>query len=279
MSAAFDRWFGNSQVIDYTGAPLVVWHASPEEFTIFNTNREGAHFGTREQAENRLHQIAAYLFSGRGWKKKLDKLVRPFFLSIQNPLRMPDIGVWSEFSNLHASLARQDIITMKEADEIWAEWQKTDDLGWAKLKDILRRKGFDGIVYENELEGNDDSWIAFEASQIKSTKNDGSFNLSDPDVMSNPPSVTLEQVNEVIRDTGYYLERAPFKQIKKTLGVSSAFDIWPIGDVPMLELSLAIGRLSDIPLSQWRQEIVDRTGDAPHRTGKTKKIGEYRRGS
>lgn len=184
---AFKRWFKESKVVDENGEPLVVYHGtSAKSFRKFNTEREGAHFGTREQAEDRLGQMQA---RGGGGREK----VIPVYLSIQNPLRMPDIGRWSDFQNLHTYLSVNDVITPEQADKAWEAWQKSSYAGWDMLKEAIAAErgfgataspGFDGIVYENEQEGTGDSWIAFFPHQIKhATNNRGTFSTESGDIL------------------------------------------------------------------------------------------------
>lgn len=137
----------------HIGESFTGYHSSPYSFGKFDTRKEGAHFGTHEQASN--------------LNKPGKKAPKAYELNIQNPLRMPDIGGWNHFSNLHANLHRMDIITDQEASEAWEAWNQSDDAGWEALKQILLKKGYDGIVYENEQEGEGDSYIAFWANQIK----------------------------------------------------------------------------------------------------------------
>nr|MBQ6739425.1 hypothetical protein [Synergistaceae bacterium] len=72
----------------------------------------------------------------------------PVFLNIRNPQRTVDQGVYWDF-----------------------------DIKYAK------QGGYDGLVYENEVEGDGDSWIAFYPEQVKSaTKNNGEFNPNNPNI-------------------------------------------------------------------------------------------------
>src|SRR5690606_27571521 len=82
---AFRRWFGDSKVVDAQGRPLVVYHGSPESFTEFAfTDDLGFHFGT----ENAARTALSYFNSESGE-------VRPFYLSIKNPIRARhDAGTW-----------------------------------------------------------------------------------------------------------------------------------------------------------------------------------------
>jgi Family of unknown function (DUF6302)/ADP-Ribosyltransferase in polyvalent proteins len=164
----FKGWFKDSKVVDSAGRPMVVYHSSPARFTVFDTSK-GAHFGTAEQAEN--------------LKKTGEKETRTFYLSIQNPLRLPDLGVWHNFNNVHANLFRHEIITREEADTIWEAWQQSDGAGWAMLKRTLIQKSYDGVVYANEQEGPGDSYIIFWPEQAKSAdKNNGEFSSNSPSV-------------------------------------------------------------------------------------------------
>lgn len=135
----------------------VVYHASPDKFRNFDTSKEGAHFGTYEQASNvRKH----------GLRKP-----KAFVLDIKNPLRLTDIGVWNRFNNFHYALVMGDHITPEQAESTWQAWQTSDDKGWEAIKIALLANGYDGIVYQNEQEGPGDSYIAFWQHQIKNARN------------------------------------------------------------------------------------------------------------
>lgn len=134
------------------GEQLIAWHSSPDVFRKFNTDLEGAHFGTWEQANN-LH-------------KPGKRPPKPYILNIQNPLRIRDMGVW-HLDGIATELLMRDVITQAEYDAIREEYLWTDQRGFAKLKEILVAKGYDGFVYENEQEGERDSYVAFYSDQIR----------------------------------------------------------------------------------------------------------------
>ena len=135
---------------------FVAYHASPNKFNKFDTSKEGAHFGTAEQASN---------LRKTGLRKP-----RPYELAIKNPLRLHDIGVWNNFNNLHGVLSVGGHITDAQADAAWAAWQRSDDEGWEALKQALEQNGYDGIVYQNEQEGPGDSYVALRPEQITPIK-------------------------------------------------------------------------------------------------------------
>lgn len=132
------------------------YHASPNRFRKFDLSKEGAHFGSQEQAGN-VH------------KHGLHEPV-PYDLQIKNPLRLRDIGVWNNFNNLHGALSIGDHITPQQADDVWAAWLRSDAEGWEALKVALEKNGYDGIVYQNEQEGPGDSYLVFRHGQIKRLK-------------------------------------------------------------------------------------------------------------
>ena len=100
----------------------------------------------------------------------------------------------------------------------------------------------------------------------------------------NPPGgrITLASVNVAIAYTRYALEPATMR-VRVELGrpPPMAYYLWPVDahdeTIPDMRgegMELCIGRLSDIPLEQWPQEVEDRIAGHPL---KTQRIGEYRR--
>jgi hypothetical protein len=251
---AFNRWLGQSKVLDESGAPMVVYHGTHDQFTVFN-NRSGAHlgfhFGNAEAANTRLEDTADTHFNHAehlrlherasklwldvsAYQSKLDKKaattspeaiieyaaeqgkqlwevigdfayrpnpeevaeyerlkarydqanvdahkygagshINAFYLSIERPLRLPDVGDWGTLANVVNALPWDS-----EADE----FEDFEDL----ISEIKQR-GYDGIVYKNVVENSPwqqaDSFIAFDPEQIKSAiSNVGSFDRESADV-------------------------------------------------------------------------------------------------
>lgn len=223
-SKQFKEWFGDSKVVDENGAPLVVFHWTDSEFESFDTEGTGgSHFGTKRAAwdrargmENIEYEIdededGFWVFADSGptqgegqgpfkseseankfikkQPQKIDPL--PVYLSIHNPVKMPDLGVWN-FGSIREQLLTQDTITQKEADYIWSEWNKNDSAGWTALKSIMSKKGYDGIAYTNEQEDPGSlSYVALEPTQIKSAiSNTGSFDPNNPSIRGDSQMLT-----------------------------------------------------------------------------------------
>ena len=209
-SPEFRNWFGNSAVVDESGKPMVVYHATDVE-SDFDIFRPMSHFGTEEAAGDRLNAKLPLTSSGtmigerlgipynqvtkwwaglepeerdrlheeqfeinrEAWK---DARIYPVFLSIKNPLRIIDNG-YDHTTEEYAVAARDaGAISEQYLDSFIARKAPL-----ANLVSVLKAKGYDGFVYTNNAEDTgSDSWVAFDESQIKSVFNRGTWNTRDP---------------------------------------------------------------------------------------------------
>jgi hypothetical protein len=213
-SPAFERWFGKSKVVDTKGQPLVVYHGTKApRFNVFKQSANieqqnlGFHFGTKAQA---LHRFAGagdeelgltdvyYVLGSSVLQRTVPAFPRimAFYLSVQNPLRMPDLGGW-EPEAVAEELVRQGLSSPSLVKRVGQAYRSGDDTdvgellatqrAYALLHDELRRLGVDGIVYANKIEGKGDSWMVFRPEQVKSaTDNLGTYSPDDPDFRANP---------------------------------------------------------------------------------------------
>jgi hypothetical protein len=178
----FKAWFGDSVVTNADGSPRVMYHstgANPEYFRPFT------HFGTAKAANDRFDTLHDFSVNTVGREAAKTQVV-PVYLSIKNPLRMPDLASvdqfgetlpdnWDDYSggdpkyplgwegegSVATILYQMDEITR---DEFWDVQYNND-----KAFRLLMRKGYDGIVYKNDVEdAGNDSYIIFKASQAKS---------------------------------------------------------------------------------------------------------------
>lgn len=147
--AAFNSWFEGSQVIGSLGIPQPVYHGTDCCFEKFELSEDiGFHFGSAAAASARIEQ--AEMEEGR---------LVAVYLSMKNPLLMPDLLTWSPRA-VARSLQDLEIITAQECDE-------TDLVDREQVAEWLGAKGHDGIVYENVTEGGGLSYIALHADQIR----------------------------------------------------------------------------------------------------------------
>lgn len=146
----FDELTKNStKIVDENGEPKVVYHGTDlmqvnqgKPFYIFYPN---SHFGTLAQTKDIL------------WNRTADDIEHKpktyeVFLNIRNP---------------------------KRVDDMPEDWFASESEYWEPIIKQAREEGYDGIVYENKWEGEgvsngtgkgEDSYIAFESNQIKSSE-------------------------------------------------------------------------------------------------------------
>jgi hypothetical protein len=165
------KQFVNESVVDN-----IWYHASPNKFDVFDvTNDIGYHFGTKEQAVDRMKQ----------------QKIKHFFLykvklNIKNTLRTIDKKTWFGL-NLLDILSVNKLVNRKEMleklDNLKKQY-KYDDSGkiipnWSdkalkewndELKQILYSSGYDSIIYVNKFEDKktlDESIMVFNKNQIQ----------------------------------------------------------------------------------------------------------------
>jgi hypothetical protein len=192
----FKRWFGDSKVVDESGAPLVVYHGTGAQFDAFSkdaepmnyeTDRGLFHFTTdRKEAESYSKHGGAF-----GEIENKNPRVISAYVSLQNPF------------------------VIDNSDSPTEDWDRNGDT----YLDEAKRTGRDGIIIQTE-DGKNKLVIAFEPTQIKSTANRGTFDPNDDRIMysrldgerSAPFFSKLERVVEESQTT-----RAPASQWTATL--------------------------------------------------------------
>lgn len=105
--------------------------------------------------------------------------VYPVYLRITNPLRMGDLGSWHDAKRISRWLVRDGVVTQTEADDAVASRRRL-----IALQDLIKSKGYDGIVYRNTWEGKPaDSYVVFDSGQVKSAlSNSGAYDGSADDI-------------------------------------------------------------------------------------------------
>jgi ribosomal protein S18 acetylase RimI-like enzyme len=127
-----------------------LWHSTDYDFESFERGRHfGIHFGTRQAAED---------IGGHYLKKVM--------LNIDNPIRLPDLGTWGLW-NIIRNLPK-GILSDQESDEIMNKHARGfEGEGDELLIKTLIEKGYDGFVYENEVEDvGEDSYMVFNGDQV-----------------------------------------------------------------------------------------------------------------
>lgn len=257
----FNEFFQDSKVLNEDNSPKVLFHGTSKEFESFRLSDIGSHFGTEDQANSR---IARRVFNDNEAKADPDNVlgldfgkgrnsfteggrIIPVYLSIKNPVRIRDINSFDDPIFVGEELVRKGIITEQERLEaqrnpIITGGIVSEQANLRKLRNLLKEKGYDGIVYLNRHEGvkedvNDlgdleatttdeafkqrhpsaeDSYIVFESTQVKSIFNEGDFDTTNPDILKSEQESKLEgtaiavdeEGNQFIPETNEDLQRS-----------------------------------------------------------------------
>ncbi|NBB91240.1 MAG: hypothetical protein GVY23_08560 [Spirochaetes bacterium] len=164
----FDSWFGHSVVTDDLGTPIFVAHATDDPtFVPALRYGMGPHFSDEETATNRLIQRA------EDGDEVDEGSLYWAYLRIERPLRMRDVH-FDELCTFIEGVLDTGVISESEvraccgSRESWykVSSQQNADL-ITQVVGLLRDGGFDGIAYENHIEGGGSlTWIPFTLEQI-----------------------------------------------------------------------------------------------------------------
>jgi len=167
-------------------------------FTVFNTDRLSAHFGSEEAAQDReqiLNDFSKYV----GRDVKPHRMMR-VFLRVESPLRMPDMAsidsnTGEPLENILDQMTEEEreeyekTGTFQDEDVYARSWEGDEDIQLTLLEmglinidqfedmrdytkkaliQFLMDEGYDSIIYKNNVEGNgSDSYIVLDPRQVK----------------------------------------------------------------------------------------------------------------
>ena len=152
----FNAWFGQSKVVDKDGRPLVVYHGTASDFSVFDKSKRGSVSDTSDSmlafyftsSQRRANQAAAD--ARESYDEPSGAVVMPVYLSMQNPM-------------------------------ISRAAQGTPNQTAGLLKRALA-SGHDGVIFDRgEMGGRD--YAVFDPEQVKSAiGNDGAFDPNSADI-------------------------------------------------------------------------------------------------
>lgn len=162
QTPAFKKWFGDSKVVDAAGKPLVVYHKSHDDFTVFDKDKVGKN---DHGYAGRGFYFMSMPLSGDTYGNR----TMPVYLSLQNPyIRTPENWNTDEL-NPYSWIANH-------IEEFGS--RKESSVAWTKM---MIEKGYDGFIDRADPQGGE--IVAFEATQIKSSiGNNGNFDGTNPDI-------------------------------------------------------------------------------------------------
>ena len=150
----------NSIVKNKHGQLIPLYHGTGSKFDEFKCGDIGIHFGSYSQAIRRVKD-----------KGITNPIYIKAYLNITNPIYIDkDFWNWNA-DQVVADLDKQGIISSEDGLKILNIADL--ELKNSKLREILKNKGYDGIVYNNEIEAiSGKSYIVFDDKQIFRTNTD-----------------------------------------------------------------------------------------------------------
>jgi hypothetical protein len=150
----FNKWFGNSKVVDAKGDPLVVYHGTLRNFAAFDKSAPKG-----SSVPNATDYLGIFFSTSAsdagGYAQQEGANIIPVFLSIKNPMPI-SVDKWVSMSN--------------------------SSKGYVQVRNLLKKateNGNDGFV----VKGRTKTWyIALRPEQIKSVYNDGTFDPTNPSI-------------------------------------------------------------------------------------------------
>ncbi|MCK9327913.1 MAG: hypothetical protein M0P69_20630, partial [Bacteroidales bacterium] len=176
----FKAWFKQSKVVDTKGKPLVLFHGVGGDSSDGN-DMNFRIFKTSYTKGNKQITRGAWFATDPGYPKEMFRdNVRPFFLSLQNPLDMRELGPKPTEAELNAFYAKHGMKSFKAAStDMGLGWQYAFHEPRGRM-DKIASYGYDGIILKDDY--NSVSYIAFKPEQIKSIYNRGTFEQDNPDM-------------------------------------------------------------------------------------------------
>jgi hypothetical protein len=183
----FWKWFGNSKVVDENGNPMIYFHGTANNFNEFMVSDRGAIWFSPSD-------IFANIFAD--WASNPEKNKHPKILNVfiksENPF---DYENSNHIEDLILKLANFRFLNKKNGDVrtindfinilnsykddfksgIWTVYEKIMNI------DTFIKLGYDGVYM---LEFNKKNIAIFKPNQIKSTNNDGTWNIEDNNIYS-----------------------------------------------------------------------------------------------
>jgi len=161
----FERWFGDSKVVDAEGKPLVVYHGTSADFDAFDMGADKRGVGGAWFSDS--HNYAYDMAGGR------DGRVIDAYLSLKNP---KVVDVMAEAARVADELGMDAPTDSMEAQEFLA-----GGMGWdSVVGDMVseaKREGHDGLIITSFADGrtvDTTAYIAFRSEQI---------NPADPNIL------------------------------------------------------------------------------------------------
>lgn len=240
-SPEFKRWFGESVVVDSEGRPLVVYHGTARDISVFNPKQAAAIFTTR------VPEIShAFSNSSIDWKVEhndmgdgVGPVTMPLYVRAANPF---DYGNPSHVNALvdrifenaeragktytqgngDVALIKNGKRTLYDKDALKYGLEDPDGSNWQLIEDTetqraIKDLGHDGFwVMENGVK----NLGVFSPTQIKSAiSNTGEFSSENPDIQHSTPRILQKGLDEADKLLTFYKRPPQINDAKRIIGV------------------------------------------------------------
>lgn len=192
-SPEFKTWFGDSKVVDEHGAPLVVYHGSPNSdlsgqnfaFGVGDSRLRRTDFGNfGEGVYTTPAQFIAKAYAtprGGSPRGSGNGVTLPLYASIKNPLRIEVSG--PEYTDVTTRVGQELGVTAKPR---WSGSGQHNPEWSRQFREKAKAAGYDGVITQNTDGSMGSEVVAFDPTQIKSVANRGTFDPNDPRILFQP---------------------------------------------------------------------------------------------
>lgn len=239
-SPFFQKWFGNSKVVDAEGKPLTVYHGTRADFSEFkNGIFEGPIFFSTDPE-----------FAGTfaGPTKVLDEAVpnamrtgqpsvMPAYVKINNLFDYKNVkDVQKIVDGLPKDTYPAELKTRMRENMLNGDWKTLEMLD---VRDAIKNAGFDGMVVTEALNDRPTvkNFAVFDPSQIKSAiGNNGEFSATNPDIRFSEDVASFKNSARNVTD---WLNGLPIKRMLADATTAAYRWIMPVDKVVTLAASQA----------------------------------------
>jgi hypothetical protein len=183
---AFRKWFGDSKAVDADGKPLVVYHGTGADISVFDAGKIGSTWGADTEGfffTSDAREASGYAESnGPTMQRHEGGNVMPVYLSIQRPVTIQALEEFTGETDLSERFDDPINLFDEMRDDIQVMLLGNVQDGWYIDKDSKPSKtnSHDGVLFEV---GGKILAVAVDPTQIKSaTGNNGQFDPANPDI-------------------------------------------------------------------------------------------------
>lgn len=152
----FARWFNGSKIT--TGSkPLICYHGTNIKFDSFDPNKKRSGWLS----------TGFYFTAEKAEAKHYGSIIISCYLSIKNPYIVKADTINDDGTVNFSKDVKGQLID---------DFPEIKNLNWEDVSDFLENKGYDGIMNSVNL------IVCFNPNQIKSTKNNGGWSLTDDNI-------------------------------------------------------------------------------------------------